>query len=133
MLIGSQKKYYIPDLSADEMVVHESFVIGEELDPSDMTIKVKFLDGHCIQKFAIADTEKELKKSFDKFQEYRKKWHECLDRIQPIEKECREFYAKQYPEYINIELGKKILDRRDAEKSIQEYEERGKVNEQAGK
>lgn len=123
-MIGETKKYFIPDLSADEMIVKESDVLGEELDPQDMTIKVKFLDGHWVQKFAVADTEEELRAAFDKFQIYRKKYHECLDKIQPIEKECREFYANMYPEYIDVELGKKILARRDAEKSIAEYEEK---------
>lgn len=123
-MIGETKKYFIPDLSADEMIVKESDVLGEELDPQDMTIKVKFLDGHWVQKFAVADTEEELQAAFDKFQIYRKKYHECLDKIQPIEKECREFYANMYPEYIDVELGKKILARRDAEKSIAEYEEK---------
>lgn len=123
-MIGKTKKYFIPDLSADEMIVKESDVLGEELDPQDMTIKVKFLDGHWVQKFAVADTEEELQAAFDKFQIYRKKYHECLDKIQPIEKECREFYANMYPEYIDVELGKKILARRDAEKSIAEYEEK---------
>lgn len=123
-MIGETKKYFIPDLSADEMIVHESEVLGEELDPQDVTIKVKFLDGHWVQKFAVADTEEELQKAFDYFQKYRKKYHECLEKIQPIEKECREFYANMYPEYIDVELGQKILARRDAEKSIAEYEAR---------
>lgn len=128
-MIGETKKYFIPDLSADEMIVHESDVIGEEFDPSDMTIKVKFLDGHWVQKFAVADTEEELKKAFDEFQEYRKKYHDCLNRIQPIEKECREFYANKYAEYVNVELGQKILDRRNAEKAIAEYEAKVANNE----
>lgn len=130
-MIGETKKYFIPDLSADEMIVHESDVIGEELDPTDITIKVKFLDGHMIQKFAVADTVEELQAAFDKFQDYRKKYHECLEKIQPIEKECREFYANMYPEFINIELGKKILARRDAEKSIAEYEQKVANDERA--
>lgn len=121
-MIGETKKYFIPDVNADELIIHESDVIGEELDPNDVTIKVKFLDGHWVQKFAVADTEEELRAAFEKFQDYRKKYHECLNKIQPIEKECREFYANMYPEYIDIELGKKILARRDAEKSIAEYE-----------
>ena len=89
-MIGETKKYFIPDVNADELIIHESDVIGEELDPNDVTIKVKFLDGHWVQKFAVADTEEELRAAFEKFQDYRKKYHA----------------------------------RRDAEKSIAEYEQK---------
>lgn len=130
MFIGSTKKYFIPDTNLEKLEPREGVVVAEEFDMKDATVKVRFMDGHAAHKFAVCDTDEELQAAFDKFQEYRKKFHECLAKIQPIERELREFYAMQYPEYVNNELLQKIIDFQDAEKRIAEQQAKEAANEQ---
>lgn len=133
MFIGSTKKYFIPDVNATELEPHEGVVIAEEFDTKDATVKVRFLDGHAAHKFAVCDTDEELKAAFEKFKEYQKKYHEALAKIQPVENDLREYYANMYPEYINNDLLQKIIEFQDANKRIAEMEAKEKANESSDK
>lgn len=129
-MIGQTKKYFIPDVNLEKLEPREGVVVAEEFDMKDATIKVRFLDGHAAHKFAVVDTDEELQAAFDKFQEYRTKYHECLKKIQPIEHELRTFYAMQYPEYVNNDLLQKIIDFQDAQKRIAEMEAKEVANDE---
>lgn len=120
MYIGSEKFYFIPDLNVSEFIVHKGHVLAEEFDNVDRTIKVRFLDGNAVQKFAVADTEEELKPWFDKFQEYREKFWDCRKRIVPIEMELQNTYAELFGEFMNIDFGKMIARRHDADAATEE-------------
>lgn len=124
MFIGSKKLYFVPDLKADELVVREGHVLAEEFDSSDFTIKVRFLNGDAVQKFAVCDTKEELQAAFDKFQTYRKKYWDCYERIQPIEAELKAVYNQLYSDVMDVEFGTYIAHRHDANAVVAEAEKK---------
>lgn len=128
-IIGKTKKYFIPDVNTTELEPREGVVVAEEFDMKDATVKVRFMDGHSAHKFAVVDTDEELKAAFEKFQEYRKRYHEALEKIQPVENDLRAYYATMYPEYINNDLLQKIIEYQDANKRVAEMQAQEAANE----
>lgn len=118
MFIGSKQKYFIPDVNSDELVEKESWVLAEEFDNTDNTIKVRFLNGDAVQKFAVCETSEELKEAFDKFQEYRKHWWRLYEITHPAEEELREIYVKMYGEFVDADFGQLIRDMHNPEKVL---------------
>lgn len=128
-IIGKTKKYFIPDVNATELEPREGIVVAEEFDMKDATVKVRFMDGHSAHKFAVVDTDEELKAAFEKFQEYREEYQRALAKIQPVENDLRAYYATMYPEYINNDLLQKIIEYQDANKRVAETQAQEAANE----
>ena len=124
MVTGKKKKYFLPTVDVKELIMKEDYVIAVEFDNTDMTEKVRFLNGDAVQAFAVCDTDEELKAAFDKFQEYTKKYWELRAKTDPLEKELQSKYIEMYHDFANPEFGQIIKDRHDPEKVIAEYEKK---------
>lgn len=112
-LIGKKMFFFVPDVNVDEQVIRSDFVIAEEFDAQDRTVKVRFLGGQLAHKFAVAETEEEIKKAIEKFEEYRKVYHECLEEIKPIDQRLKDKYEEMYGEVMDTDLAQMIIDRRN--------------------
>lgn len=131
-MIGLKMFYFIPNVNSEELVVKSDYVIATEFDNVDNTYKVRFLNGDAVQQFAVADTEKELKQLFERFQEYRKVYHECREAVRPHENRLRAKYEELFSGWMNIELGQIIVDRHNPEKVLaaKEAEDASETNVQ---
>lgn len=107
-MIGKKKYYFVPDLNADELKLRESYVLAIEFDNTDNTFKVRFLNGDAVQQWAVGDTPEAIQRAYDKFQEYRKVWHECDKACEPIMDRLRETYARLYGDYMDVSFGDMI-------------------------
>lgn len=124
MVTGKKKKYFLPTVDVKELIMKEDYVIAVEFDNTDMTEKVRFLNGDAVQAFAVCDTDEELKAAFDKFQEYTQKYWELRAKTDPLEKELQSKYIEMYHDFANPEFGQIIKDRHDPDKVIAEYEKK---------
>lgn len=115
-LVGKKLYFFVPDLKAEAKVpVFSDFVIAEEYDITDRTIKVRFLNGKAVQKFAVAETKEECEAAQEKFREYAKTYWECFDEMTPIEKKLKAKYEEMYGEFMDIPLGDEIERRHNAD------------------
>ena len=121
-MLGKQKFYFIPDVGSDELRIKHDYVLATEFDPKDATFKVRFLNGDAVQMFAVSDTEEEIKAAFDKFQEYRKIYNECIEKYLPIQNELQGKYKEMYGEFVDDEFLKIINDRHNVNKVVAEKE-----------
>ena len=126
MVTGKKKKYFLPTVDVKELIMKEDYVIAVEFDNTDMTEKVRFLNGDAVQAFAVCDTEEELKAAFEKFLKYTEKYWELRAKTDPLEKELQSKYVEMYHEFVDPEFGKIIKDRHDPEKVIAEFEKQQK-------
>lgn len=126
MVTGKKKKYFLPTVDVKELIMKEDYVIAVEFDNTDMTEKVRFLNGDAVQAFAVCDTEEELKAAFEKFLKYTEKYWELRAKTDPLEKELQSKYVEMYHEFVDPEFGKIIKDRHDPEKVIAEFEQKQK-------
>ena len=131
MVTGKKKLYFLPTVDCKELIKKEDYVIAVEFDNTDMTEKVRFLNGDAVQAFAVCDTEEELQAAYEKFLEYTKKYWELRAKTDPLEKELQSKYVEMYHEFVDPDFGKIIKDRHDPEKVIAEYEQKQKENENA--
>lgn len=131
MVTGKKKLYFLPTVDCKELIKKEDYVIAVEFDNTDMTEKVRFLNGDAVQAFAVCDTDEELRAAFDKFLEYTKVYWEKRALTDPIEKELQAKYVEMYHDFVDPDFGKIIKDRHDPEKVIAEYEQKQKENENA--
>ncbi|MBQ2174048.1 MAG: hypothetical protein II453_02895 [Alphaproteobacteria bacterium] len=130
MVTGKKKKYFLPTVDVKELLIKEDYVIAVEFDNTDMTEKVRFLNGDAVQAFAVCDTDEELRAAFKKFLEYTKKYWELRAKTDPLEKELQAKYVEMYHDFVDPEFGQIIKDRHDPEKVIAEYEKKQKEKEQ---
>ena len=144
MVTGKKKLYFMPTVDCKELIKKEDYVIAVEFDNTDMTEKVRFLNGDAVQAFAVCDTEEELQAAYEKFLEYTKKYWELRAKTDPLEKELQSKYVEMYHElekelqskyvemyheFVDPDFGKIIKDRHDPEKVIAEYEKQQKEKE----
>lgn len=122
-LIGKKLFYFIADLKAEDYPIYTDYVIAEEYDVTDRTIKVRFLNGKAVQKFAVADTEEGAKAASEKFGEYKKVYWECYDAMTPIEERLKAKYEEMYGYVMDKELGDVIEHRHNADAIVAEIEE----------
>lgn len=128
MVTGKKKLYFLPTVDCKELIKKEDYVIAVEFDNTDMTEKVRFLNGDAVQAFAVCDTEEELQAAFDKFLEYTKIYWEKRALTDPIEKDLQAKYVEMYHDFVDPDFGQIIKDRHDPEKVIAEYEQKEKEN-----
>lgn len=121
-MLGKQKFYFIPDVGSDELHIKRDYVLATEFDPKDATFKVRFLNGDAVQMFAVQDTEEEVKAAFEKFQEYRKVYNECIEKYLPIQNELQSKYKEMYGEFVDDEFLKIINDRHNVNKVVAKQE-----------
>lgn len=121
-LIGKKLYFFIPDLKAEEPTFFTDYVIAEEFDVTDRTVKVRFLSGKAVQKFAVGETKEEVAEAFKKFQEYKKVYWECFDEMTPIEKKLKAKYEEMYGEYMDIPLGDEIERRHNGDLVVADAE-----------
>lgn len=126
-MLGKQKFYFIPDVGSDELRIKQDYVLATEFDPKDATFKVRFLNGDAVQMFAVHDTEEEVRAEFEKFQEYRKIYNECIEKYLPIQNELQNKYKEMYGEFVDDEFLKIINDRHNVNKVVAEAEAKEKV------
>lgn len=131
MVTGKKKLYFLPTVDCKELLKKEDYVIAVEFDNTDMTEKVRFLNGDAVQAFAVCDTEEELQAAFDKFLEYTKVYWEKRALTDPIEKELQAKYVEMYHDFVDPDFGQIIKDRHNPEKVIAEYEQKQKEDENA--
>jgi hypothetical protein len=128
MVTGKKKLYFLPTVDCKELIKKEDYVIAVEFDNSDMTEKVRFLNGDAVQAFAVCDTDEELQAAFDKFLEYVKVYWEKRAITDPVEKELQAKYVEMYHDFVDPEFGKIIKDRHNPEMVIAEYEKKEEEN-----
>lgn len=121
-LVGKKLYFFMPDLKAEEPTIYVDYVIAEEYDITDRTIKVRFLSGKAVQKFAVAETKEECEKAFEKFREYAKVYWECYDEMTPIENKLKAKYEEMYGEFMDIPLGDEIERRHNGDAVVAEVE-----------
>lgn len=114
--------YFIPDVASDDLVIKQDYVIATEYDPKDITFKVRFLNGNAVQMFAVGETKEEVEEAFKKFQGYRKKYWEAVEKIKPAEEELHKAYEEAYGEFISKEMLQIINDRHNVNKVVAEAE-----------
>ena len=128
MVTGKKKVYFLPTVDCKELIKKEDYVIAVEFDNTDMTEKIRFLNGDAVQAFAVCDTEEELQAAFDKFLEYTKIYWEKRALTDPIEKELQAKYVEMYHDFVDPDFGQIIKDRHNPEKVIAVYEQMEKEN-----
>lgn len=128
MVTGKKKVYFLPTVDCKELIKKEDYVIAVEFDNTDMTEKVRFLNGDAVQAFAVCDTDEELQAAFDKFLEYTKIYWEKRALTDPIEKDLQAKYVEMYHDFVDPDFGQIIKDRHNPEKVIAEYEQKEKEN-----
>lgn len=131
-LLAKKMFYFIPDVSSDDLIIKEDYVIATEYDPKDITFKVRFLNGNAVQMFAVGETKKDVEKAFEKFQEYRKKYWEAVEKIKPVEAELHKAYEDAYGEYIDKKMLEIMNDRHNVNKVVAEAEQKA-ANENAAR
>jgi hypothetical protein len=128
MVTGKKKVYFLPTVDCKELIKKEDYVIAVEFDNTDMTEKVRFLNGDAVQAFAVCDTDEELQAAFNKFLEYTKIYWEKRALTDPIEKDLQAKYVEMYHDFVDPDFGQIIKDRHNPEKVIAEYEQKEKEN-----
>lgn len=122
--------YFVPDISADNLVIKQDYVIATEFDTKDITFKVRFLNGAAVQMFAVGETEEDVKKAYEEFQTYRKAYLEAVEEIDPVQKKLQSAYKDSYGDWMSEELMQIINDRHNVNKVVAEAEAKA-ANENA--